>query len=251
MNLLRLLRSNSLEKNRLYAGTPVYLAVLVYIGVLLYTHNMSDNLTSADNQQETVNFTQFMGSSETTRRTPTSKIYKAYLLGSLHDGTYNSLHNTFRISQANKLWLTNLQKMLLKLGYKSWIYKEGKNRSVYVLETTAAFLDINFNPLLLHSKNEQLAYVRGYFDAEGGIPRSIKAKFYIQLCQKNRTKIEIIKSILKKSGINCGKIHNPSKAVDPNYWRVYIRADSHLAVMLKVSSWHPRKRLIFKKRMMI
>jgi hypothetical protein len=36
----------------LYAGKPEYLAVLVWCGVREYTHSMSDNPTSADNQQE-------------------------------------------------------------------------------------------------------------------------------------------------------------------------------------------------------
>ena len=37
---------------RLYAGKSAYLTVLVSVGVQLYTHDMSDNLFSAGNQQE-------------------------------------------------------------------------------------------------------------------------------------------------------------------------------------------------------
>jgi hypothetical protein len=189
--------------------------------------------------------------SETTRQSPNPGIFKAYLLGALHDGTYSSLHKTFRISQSSKRWLERLQTMFSYLGYKSWIYREGKNRSVYVLETTASFIDMRFDPLSFDSLNEQLAYVRGYFDAEGGIPRLKSAPLYIQLCQKNRREIGKIKLILEKAGIQCGKIHNPSKSVDPHYWRVYVRAVSHQDFIRKVSSWHPRKHALFQERMKI
>ena len=208
---------------------------------------MSDNPFGADNQQGSP---PLADPSETTRRAPHS-ILKAYLLGALHDGTYSSLHKTFRISQSSKKWLEMLQNMFSILGHKSWIYKEGKQRSVYVLETTASFLDMRFDPLSLSSLEEQLAYVRGYFDAEGGTPHSSHASLYIQICQKNRSEIEKVKFILQNAGIQCGKVHNPSKAVDPHYWRVYIRAVSHQEFMSKVSSWHPRKYALFQKRMMI
>ena len=213
---------------------------------------MSDNPISADNQQGSSTSIKWRSNpSETTRQSPNPDILKAYLLGALHDGTYSSLHNTFRISQSSKKWLEQLKEMFTILGYKSWIYKEGEYRSVYVLETTASFLDMRFDPKSLYSMDEQLAYVRGYFDAEGGIPRSRKSSFYIQLCQKNRLEIEKIKNILERAGIQCGKVHNPSKAVDPHYWRIYIRAKSHQDFVNKVSSWHPRKCALFQERMMI
>lgn len=60
--------------------------------------------------------------------------------------------------------------MLMQLGYRSWIYREGKYRTVSVIETTADFLKNSVYPKQL-SKQEQIAYIRGYFDAEGGIPR--------------------------------------------------------------------------------
>ena len=87
--------------------------------------------------------------SETTRRAPFSKeAIEAYLLGAIHDGTFSS-NKRFRISQKGTEWLEVLQKCFAYLGYKSWIYKEGKDRKVYVLETLANFLDFNFNPLKL------------------------------------------------------------------------------------------------------
>ena len=138
--------------------------------------------TGAGNQQGSPSRTD---PSETTRRAPSVEECKAYLLGALHDGTYNRLHKTFRFSQAGKAWLLLLQSLLRRTGHRSWIYREGKTRTVFALETTASFLDIRFDPLALKSSRERIAYVRGYFDAEGGVPHITRAPLYIHICQKN------------------------------------------------------------------
>ncbi|MFH1720264.1 MAG: LAGLIDADG family homing endonuclease [Patescibacteria group bacterium] len=204
---------------------------------------------SADNQQGSPLTPPWRGydPSETTRRAP----LKAYLLGALHDGTYNKLHKTFRISQKGNDWLRKLQLILKRIGCKSWIYREGKDRDVYVLETTASFLDMKFDPMKLKTNEEKISYVRGYFDSEGGISHKLKDRFYIQFCQKNMEEMIKVRNILGHSGIKCGKLHNPSKAVDPNYWRFYVKTESHSNFIGKVSSWHPRKYKIFDERVEI
>jgi intein-encoded DNA endonuclease-like protein len=174
----------------------------------------------------------------------------AYLLGAVHDGTYNQKHKTFRITQANVDWLKFLKNCLAKLGYRSWIYKEGKARGVYALETTADIFKSKLNPIVL-SKNTKIAYARGYFDAEGGIPRDSGHWFYIQISQKNKSELETLKSILEELGINCGKIHIPSAKVDPDYYRFFVSRKSHKDFARIIGSWHPRKRKIFRLRMKI
>ena len=86
------------------------------------------------------------------------------------------------------------------------------------------------------------AYARGYFDSEGGIPRSPQARFYIQFVQKDRGDLEQLRSFLVHDRIACGRLHNPSKRIAPDYWRFYVAAGSHLAFIRRVGSWHPRKR---------
>ncbi len=207
---------------------------------------MRKKVSSAANQQGSLR-----DPSETTRQAPLSKKeIKAYLLGALHDGTFSS-NKRFRISQRGTRWLKVLQKLFRRLGYNAWIYKEGSNRKVYVLETLADFLDFEFDPLRLKRKKEKIGYIRGYFDAEGGIPRNSKARFYIQLTQNNKEKLEKLKSLLNHLGIAIGKIHNPSKKVDPDYWRMYVLASSQKAFGEKIGSWHPRKIRILRKRMKI
>ena len=187
--------------------------------------------------------------SETTRRAPSEGEIKAYLQGALHDASLNK-GKRYRFTQSDRRWLEKLQQLLQVIGHRSWIYKEGKTRSVHTLETLAPFLDFKFDPIEL-GREERIAYVRGFFDAEGGIPRIENAIFYIQLVQKNKPKLERLKEILSEVEIDSGKIHNPSVRVDPEYWRFFVATRSHKDFAKIIGSWHPRKDAIFKRRMMI
>ncbi|MCD6093396.1 MAG: LAGLIDADG family homing endonuclease [Candidatus Omnitrophica bacterium] len=182
--------------------------------------------------------------SETTRRTSIEKpmnVIAAYLQGALGDATYSKIHKTHRISQSNEAWLKRLKRMFKQLGHKSWIYKEGKKRNIYVLETTAKFLSLQFNPETLKSDLAKAAYIRGYFDAEGGLPRSCQARFYIQFSQKNLRSLQRVKNLLEAMNIQCGKIHNPSWKIDSEYWRFFVRAQSYERFIKVIGSLHPRK----------
>ncbi len=217
---------------------------------MLKLTNMGEKVSSADNQQGSLRSASWRMTddpSETTRRAP---LLRAYLLGTLHDGTLSS-NGRIRISQNGTDWLRILQKFLTQLGYKSWIYREGSNRNVYVLETLADFLDFKFNPLKLASEETKIGYIRGFFDAEGGIPRNQQARFYIQLTQNNKKKLKKLKIILDSLRIKTGKIHNPSKSVDPDYWRMYVLSDSMQLFVTKIGSWHPRKINTLSKRVKI
>ena len=213
---------------------------------------MSKNASDAVNQQGSEHIKRYvLHPSETIRRAPLSKkAIKAYLLGSLHDGTFSS-NKRFRISQKGTEWLKVLQRLFNQLRYNAWIYKEGSDRTVYVLETLADFLDFRFNPLRLNTEKEKISYLKGFFDAEGGIPKDSKARFYIQLTQNDKEKLEKLKKILNDLWIKTGKIHNPSYKVDPDYWRMYVLADSQKRFIEKIGSWHPRKIRTIKKRMKI
>ncbi|MDO8499289.1 MAG: LAGLIDADG family homing endonuclease [bacterium] len=219
---------------------------------------MSENAPSASskkmatvNQQGSRSDLIGVDPSETTRRTPFSaNCIKAYFQGALHDGTYSQNHR-FRIAQKGTGWLKMLRKLLKQIGYNAWIYREGKNRSVFILETLAEFLDLRFDPLRLKTQAEQKSYIRGFFDAEGGIPHSSSARFYIQLVQKDKTKMRKLKKMLIGLGICTGKVHNPSRRVDPNYWRLFVLAKSQKDFVRIIGTWHPRKIKILARRVMI
>lgn len=113
---------------------------------------------------------------------------------------------------------------------------------MYVFETMASFLNVNYDPLFLASNGEKIAYVRGYFDAEGGMPRSLATRpFQIQYVQKDHAELIKVRDILVGLGINCGKMHNPSAKVDADYWRFFISIPCNRVFAQRIGSWHPRK----------
>ncbi len=106
---------------------------------------------------------------------------RSYLHGASRDGTFSRLHKTLRIAQADTEWLGILSHLLGRLGKRSWIYQEGC-RNVWVIETTWR----PESPEPVHNRGESAAFVRGYFDAEGGVPANVSDRFYVQFVQKNR-----------------------------------------------------------------
>lgn len=179
------------------------------------------------------------------------EIARAYLLGASGDGTFNRLHQTFRFGQKEREWLETLRQLLATLESRAWIYREGKTRKLYILETTASCLRNREKSLVLNTESEQTAYVRGYFDAEGGIPQDPQAPFYVQFVQKNRKSLMHIRQILENLHIRCGVLHNPSRKVDPEYWRFFVRRSSHKRFIEVVGSWHPRKQMLLAQRVKI
>ena len=111
-------------------------------------------------------------------------------------------------------------------------------------------LETSWSPqgLLLKEAADVAGFIRGYFDAEGGIPRSPDARFYIQLTQKNERDLDHLRMLCLGFGLQCGRMHNPSVRVDPNYWRFYIGVRSHQRFIERVGSWHPRKRSLLEDR---
>lgn len=166
-----------------------------------------------------------------------------YLLGSMCDSTFNRWHGTIRFCQKNRNWLVVLKEILSLLGHNAWIYREGKNRHLWVCETKT------FRPQT--NEGLSLSYVRGFFDSDGGMPRMKSSRLYFQFTQKSLSDIVQLKSIMESHGIACGSPHVPSKQVDPDYWRLFVRAQSHTEFMHCVGSWHPRKRVLMQYRMMI
>jgi hypothetical protein len=120
---------------------------------------MSNNAFGADNQQatrrcfahqRTIVFRR-RGSSETIRQTPFAKSeILAYVHGAMHDGSLNK-QKRVRIAQRNRDWLEMICDLLRAVGIHSWIYREGKNRNLYILETVSKELSFNFNPLQLRT----------------------------------------------------------------------------------------------------
>jgi hypothetical protein len=216
----------------------------------------SDNPSGAGNQQGSLELPP-SGGSLTPQRLHAEllgadkKDLEAYLQGALCDGTASALHRTHRIGQSDPRWLLTIRMILGALGHRSWIYREGRSRRFWVLETTAPFLSKHYDPLPLAGSRSALGYVRGYFDADGGMPRDPNARLYLQFVQRDRESLERVVSLLHSWRIACGRVHNPSPRVDPNYWRVYVLSSCHERFLSLVGSWHPSKRQQMITRMKI
>jgi hypothetical protein len=181
----------------------------------------------------------------------TQEVARAYLLGALRDGTFNQSHRTFRFAQKERAWLEFLKELLAVVEARGWIYREGRTRNLHVLETTAGSLRRAWRGFQPATQAEQIAYVRGYFDAEGGIPQDLEAPFYVQFVQKDLEDLTRVRDLLEQLGIRCGAIHNPSRRVDPDYWRFFVRRNSHARFIGTVGSWHPRKARLLRERVKI
>jgi hypothetical protein len=160
----------------------------------------------------------------------------AYIHGAAHDGTLSKRHGTLRIAQADVRWLCCLQLVFREVGRRSWFYREG-SRNVWVVETSHRS---QIGQTL--GDAEARSYARGYFDAEGGLPKQCRDRLYIQFVQKDLDDLADLRNLLTQQEIMCGKLHNPSARKDPDLWRFYVSAVSHFRFMRTIGSWHPGKR---------
>ena len=160
---------------------------------------------------------------------------KAYIIGILHDATQRK--TTYRVSQKSEKFVKFVQNGIKDLGGNAWIYKEGNNRNVYIVEFSKSFL----KDVKIESEKEKTDYIRGYFDTDGAVAKNDKTRYYIYFCQKNFNDLSNVRNYLINQGIDCGVIHNPSRNVDPFYWRFFIKAKSYNDFAEKVGSWHPEK----------
>ena len=158
----------------------------------------------------------------------------------MHDGTLHG--STVRISQKEETYVQMVKTLIIRSGGHAWVYREGAERALFIVEFSRSFLG-PFRP----STIEDLAsYARGFFDAEGGVPRDPAKGPYLYFAQKDRAGLWELRGILERLGIACGKMHRPSAHVDPKYWRFYVSRDSHRRFEQVVGSWHPRKAPILR-----
>jgi hypothetical protein len=167
---------------------------------------------------------------------PTPQITKAYLLGLLHDATERK--TTFRIATKSYYFAKEIVRGIHILGYKAWFYREGRSRCLWIVEFSKSHLERT----KIISRQNRIDYLRGYFDAEGGIAKNSKVRYYLYFSQKNKRELVEIKRLLEHLGISCGRLHNPSKRIDPDYWRFYIRAKSYDNFAKLIGSLHFEKR---------
>ncbi len=114
---------------------------------------------------------------------------KAYLLGILHDGTQR--HLTYRVATKNIHFANLLLGNIKKMGINAWIYQEGKTRNLWIIEFSRKHL----NGVQINTPQDKIEYLRGYFDAEGGIAHSLSVRYYLYYCQKDKRDLNASKTI--------------------------------------------------------
>ena len=160
----------------------------------------------------------------------------AYLLGALRDGNlYESKkHNVYRIRiyQKNKTWLKIIDNLFSKVIGEKTIWLKDPRKDLWYIQIGKKHLYEKIRKIVKSSyeipeviKNSslncQVEYVRGFFDAEGGILRIenyehnkilLQEKLQdirINFGQINKESLNFIKMVLEKLSISSGKICGP------------------------------------------
>ncbi len=140
----------------------------------------------------------------------------AYILGILRDATIDirkGKNYELKIAQKESSWLEYLNKILYKnfnISGKITNHVNGSkilriNGKKFVEEIVAISefkvpQELWDTPSIIKKQNIelQLAYLRGFFDAEGGLPKDplMAKQKYISFSQKNRESLEFIRKIL-------------------------------------------------------
>lgn len=175
-----------------------------------------------------------------------SSVLAAYVRGACHDATRGRAGTT-RIGQKELAWVESLRDCIEAAGDRAWIYREGRDREYWIVETSAPYH--RDRCLAPEGTAARIAYVRGYFDAEGGLPHSAGARFYLQIAQKDYACLANLRQVIVDLAISCGVLHVPSRRVDPDYWRFFVRAAGQDRFCQLISSWHPRKRPLMRARL--
>ncbi len=153
----------------------------------------------------------------------------------MHDGTIHG--RTVRISQKEERYVVLIERLIEANGGRAWTYQEGRSRAVHVVEFSYSFVAGH----RLSSRSDRVRYARGFFDAEGGVPARSTDPPYVYFAQKERDELEALRALIEGLGVACGRIHNPSVAADPDYWRFYVRHVALQKFARTIGSWHPRK----------
>ncbi len=193
----------------------------------------------------------------------------AYFLGALRDGCFaiNNKNSTYRIRvyQKNKAWIEDLANISEELFGKKPIITLDKRDEVWsfminsrhIYETVTEMSNYpgsqsewNTPEVVLNAPLEiQKEYVKGFFDAEGGVPHvesgSVEPKnIRINFTQGNRKCLEELKRIISDFDIRTGNVCGPyfKKGYKDPVYRLKIHGVREVAKFFdSIGSLHPEK----------
>ncbi|MBI2075828.1 MAG: hypothetical protein HYT72_01095 [Candidatus Aenigmarchaeota archaeon] len=183
----------------------------------------------------------------------------AYLLGALRDATADvrkGKNYEIKIAQKETEWLRLLQKLFKKnFGFRGNITKHVNGTEILRLSGKAIvqnILEISEmkipqelwnTPTIIRKQPPEIQkdYLRGFFDAEGGLPKDPKnaKQKYLSFSQKNREPLEFLRGVLIKQNFNPTNI-----TFCGNVWEFRLTRKKDLVNFNKtIGSWHKdRKR---------
>ena len=181
-----------------------------------------------------------------------------YLLGALRDATIDvrkGKNYEIKIAQRNLRWLKLLQKLFGQyFKNRGRITKHVNNTNILRIngrEIVERIIQVsgikvpqnNWQTPEVMKKQQTagiLAYIRGFFDAEGGLPKYPKKnkQKYISFDQKNKEPLIFIRNKLVEYG------YKPTKLTfTGGNWQFRITRKSHIKKFYQeIGSWHPEKR---------
>ena len=98
----------------------------------------------------------------------------------MHDGTVHGF--TVRISQKEESYVRMVRVLIIRSGGHACVYREGAAPALFVVEFSRSFL----GPFRPSTIGEFAGYARGFFDAEGGVPRDPAKGAYVYFAQEDR-----------------------------------------------------------------
>lgn len=182
----------------------------------------------------------------------------AYLLGALRDATMDirkGKNYEIKIAQKESDWLRLLQKLFEKsfeisgnitkhINGTEILRINGKNAVEVILKISEMKVpqDSWETPKVIREQSLeiQINYLRGFFDAEGGLPKNPETakQKYLAFSQKNRESIEFLREILIKKNFNPTNI-----TFCGNVWEFRLTRKKDIVNFCKtIGSWHSEKR---------
>ena len=195
----------------------------------------------------------------------------AYIIGALRDGcfTRNKKYYVYRVRiyQKNKEWLEKVADKFHEAFGKMPTIKHDKRDGVWclILDSKSIYqklLDMSEFPgnqkiwktpkfVLEAPKEIKKEYIRGFFDAEGGVPHIEKKKqeqknIRVYFSQVNKEALVGLKGLIEEFGIKCGKISGPyfKKGFEYPTYGLRIHGTKEVTKFsMFIGSLHPEKNL--------
>lgn len=191
----------------------------------------------------------------------------AYLTGALRDGSIVAREGhdyEVRILQKEAGWLRLLNELFEEaFGIRGKIYMETRRsksgvrtyyvlrifdkelltRLIYIFEIEMPQKFWKTPTFIKNSRDKEVtvSYIRGFFDAEGGLPRDVNTakQYYISFDQANEEPLEFIRSKLIELGYTPTNLTRTGKV----YQFRLCRKDNIVKFCREIGSWHPEKKL--------